>query len=725
MSDMSKTSDLTKIGPSLLEMDDVAQYLNVKGLSVKDKDGNEKGFYPFISTKDKATDVKAVAEVDASKIAVSAASPKNNFDRTTVRNAENLDNHPINYFLTAAQGSGMLSGISSIRKEYSREIQQLRDELQQLRSELAKKGIVKSYAPYSGFYDTFRNGKPVHEYAVLATPIRDSVDQYSVVVQDDAYLKFSVGDRIFIRDEEKNTDAVVEISKCEPDMQTIRFTPACGFDIRKGKCSIFKSKGSIIDGYYTFGKITDVVPGDKEYYTCLDDDTYRMRKKINKSHSGFGYTFRVPQNMQKNFLAGVDILVKKFGEPGDLMCYIIDERDVQNWKNADKAIEDGIVIAKSQPLHVNANLDEYQAEFNFYDGATYPRLMLEDDSEHKVRYCMIIEALEADESSNYYEVVFLQNKHEDGTFGDLQLNNTTYQYNSREDKSAESALVTDKMINDMDMYYGLRLKKAIDSCLEPFHDGIYTAHFSTHEPVEVNHARLAMRIRREGIFSVSSEGTSFSEGNADAIKDNGVVVVEGETNDDVRGFEGCIGHDIVIGTEIRRLKMVDENKLTISTGTPLAIGDPVYPIGYKAKLKARRKTWNPQTCRMEYGPYTTINLPLTTVMPDMVHADEFDSDRLIFENDMLLTDEERDAIKTLPTYQEKYASDFQNGKYIGTDKSVAKCATLVEQAEAKQAHPKKFNDFELQISWQQSAQKVSDRIMGQIRMLDVALDTLP
>ena len=151
MSDMSKTSDLTKIGPSLLEMDDVAQYLNVKGLSVKDKDGNEKGFYPFISTKDKATDVKAVAEVDASKIAVSAASPKNNFDRTTVRNAENLDNHPINYFLTAAQGSGMLSSISSIRKEYSREIQQLRDELQQPRSELAKQGIVKSYAPYSGF----------------------------------------------------------------------------------------------------------------------------------------------------------------------------------------------------------------------------------------------------------------------------------------------------------------------------------------------------------------------------------------------------------------------------------------------------------------------------------------------------------------------------------------------------------------------------------------------
>lgn len=65
-------SDLTKIGPPLLEMDDIAEYLNIgKG---------------FITDKDKATDVKQVGGIDADLIAVAVSKD----DRTTVRNALNL-----------------------------------------------------------------------------------------------------------------------------------------------------------------------------------------------------------------------------------------------------------------------------------------------------------------------------------------------------------------------------------------------------------------------------------------------------------------------------------------------------------------------------------------------------------------------------------------------------------------------------------------------------------
>ena len=83
-------SDLTKIGPPLLEMDDIAEYLNIgKG---------------FITDKDKATDVKQVGGIDADLIAVAVSKD----DRTTVRNALNLNGHPDTYFLSAESGADIV-----------------------------------------------------------------------------------------------------------------------------------------------------------------------------------------------------------------------------------------------------------------------------------------------------------------------------------------------------------------------------------------------------------------------------------------------------------------------------------------------------------------------------------------------------------------------------------------------------------------------------------------
>ena len=115
-------------------------------------------------------------------------------------------------------------------------------------------------------------------------------------------------------------------------------------------------------------------------------------KRLHLHITGFGYTFRIPAARQKNYLSKLDIQVKKYGEPGNLMCYIIDERNIQNWKNPQKAEDDGIIIAKSQPLEVDMRLGEHIANFNFYDGMNYPLLEEVDTTDHKVRYCFIIEA---------------------------------------------------------------------------------------------------------------------------------------------------------------------------------------------------------------------------------------------------------------------------------------------------------------------------------------------
>ena len=672
-------SDLQKIGPSLMEMDDVAQYLNVRGTVDYDARGNETDFHPFITTKDKATDVKKVAGVDAGNIAVCVTDQSGNVQRNSVKNALNLEGHPASYFLTADEGGTIGEDIANIKKAYSQELKFLRDELYQLRAELAKSGAVEKYQVNNGFYDTFREKHPAHEAGIVATAIADSDNQYNIMVQDNKYSKFAVGDYILIQELETKEDAIVQITEMQPDMRTITFSPGTGFDIRKDRTVIYKSKGSNINGAFVFGEVSPVMPGKKEYFTGLDDDTYSMRRPITRSHTGFAYSFRIPASMQKSYLTSLGIRVKKYGTPADLMCYIINEKNVQFWRNPEKAAEDGILIAKSQPLNVDATKGEYIAQFDFFDGANYPRLKESDDSENKVRYCAIIEALEAD-NDNHYEVVFLQNK-QNGVFGDLQLNNTTYNYSQKESRSVESALATDSVINACDMYIETRLREAVESSFMPFHDGIYTAKFTTHEPISVNHARLTMRIAREGMFTVSSQGTGFNGGDANAIDDGSTIVVEGETNDDVRGFERCIDKNIIVGTQIRKVTKVNNDRLTLAKGLHVEAGDPVYPMGYTIRIKAQNTEWKADvddTFIYEHKSEPKIfEMPLVAVMPDGVHRDAEDSDRLIFE--VALTDED-DEIKRL------------------------------------------YNDFEIQIYWEQSAQAVSDRIIGKIKSLNVSLD---
>lgn len=654
-------SDLTKIGPPLLEMDDIAEYLNIgKG---------------FITDKDKATDVKQVGGIDADLIAVAVSKD----DRTTVRNALNLNGHPDTYFLSAESGADIVEENKREVATYNAEIQELRDEIYQLREELAKSGIVTKYKPYAGFYDSFRSAYPEHEYEPIATAIENSSSQYEIIVQDKLYDEFIVGNKIMLEDTTDGKTALVTIDSKLPDLRTIHFTPATGFSIKKDKCIIYKSKGNIINGTFTFGEIVDEHPGDREFYSCLDDDTFRCRKKITSPHTGFGYTFRIPAARQKNYLSKLDIQVKKYGEPGNLMCYIIDERNIQNWKNPQKAEDDGIIIAKSQPLEVDMRLGEHIANFNFYDGMNYPLLEEVDTTDHKVRYCFIIEALDADEN-NYYELVFLQHKREDDTFGDLQLNNITYNYTQKEDVSSEDALSTDDIINATDIYYGITLLEALQKTFVPYTDGVYTAKFELHEPIRISYARLTMRIAREGLFKVSTDGTTYTR-NDNCIADNGVIVVEGETNDDVRGFSRRNEGNIVIGTDIRKLIAVDDERLTIEKGIYAKPEAIVYPIGYTAYLTANLKTWDAEQCKYVYTEPERFELELSTIMPDKYKKDESISDRLVFE--CSLDDSTTSKVKNV------------------------------------------YNNFELQICWDYSANAVSQRIAGRIYDLVVSLDRLP
>ena len=220
-------SDLTKVGTSLLDMDSIAEYLNIAK--------------NFVTKNDKATDVEQVAGVDAEQIAVAVDKD----DRTTVRNALNLNDHPDTYFLTATEGNGIIKDNTRIKSTYNNEIKELRDELYQLRDELAKSGIVTKYNTYAGYYDSFKTSCPEHIYDAVAKSIENSSDQYSIIVKDDLYDKFDVEDKILLKNLDDDSTTVATIDRKEPDFRTLHFTPASGFNIYKDKCEIYKSKGNL------------------------------------------------------------------------------------------------------------------------------------------------------------------------------------------------------------------------------------------------------------------------------------------------------------------------------------------------------------------------------------------------------------------------------------------------------------------------------------------------
>lgn len=255
-------SDLTKVGTSLLDMDSIAEYLNI----AKD----------FVTKNDKATDVEQVAGVDAEQIAVAVDKD----DRTTVRNALNLNDHPDTYFLTATEGNGIIKDNTRIKSTYNNEIKELRDELYQLRDELAKSGIVTKYNTYAGYYDSFKTSCPEHIYNAVAKSIENSSDQYSIIVKDDLYDKFDVEDKILLKNLDDDSTTVVTIDRKEPDFRTLHFTPASGFNIYKDKCEIYKSKGNLINGTYSFGEIIQNIQVIKKFIAVLTITLIVLEKKL-------------------------------------------------------------------------------------------------------------------------------------------------------------------------------------------------------------------------------------------------------------------------------------------------------------------------------------------------------------------------------------------------------------------------------------------------------------
>lgn len=612
------------------------------------------------SSSNKAMDVDKVAEIDSNLIAIAASKT----DRNTVQNALKLGGLDASNYMTTTSGAGIASNQIKMKNAYGSEIQNIKDELYQLRNELVKTGMIENNGQYSGYIDTFRKNHYINIQDELGiADFLGTTKNNEIHIEDaDLYNSLNVNDFIVIENKSDNVFDIKEIAQKNDDTGIITLDSDLRAVIRvASELTILKSKGIIHNGLYKFASEASNTLSEEEYHTGLSDDTYNIIKRLNKSNEGFGYSFRVPAEKQ-GFVSSFEICAKTTGSPGALMCYLIDARDVDKFLNPVLAEQEYLAgteaedinafkfFAKSQPYQLDSSLGKRYIKFNFLqpDGS-YP-LMPRDMNGETVRYIAIIEATKAD-NSNYVDIVFLQHKNSAGVLSDLELNNITYYYKRQNDTSTMQALTTDDAINSSDMYYHIVTRGVVENEPEAQNKGLYSTHYSywnNKKDAKTSKARLMLRIKREGIYK-----TSIDSIEPKVLINEALTIENDDTSNDIKSIEDLrlktetykrikereaeteISQPtkVIIGNNITEVQGQDTNTVTLKTPTLIKNEDKIYRCNYLVNLKARKVEMSDNGI-LTIGDYTNYIMSLTEVFKDLESNSKAYSDRLLFEADL-------------------------------------------------------------------------------------------
>lgn len=611
------------------------------------------------SSSNKAMDVDKVGGISSDVIAVAVDKEH----RTTVENALKLGGKDASEYVTQTTGAGIIKNQLEMKNIYGDELQNLKDEVYQLRNELVKSGMIEHNGQYDGFIDPFRRKKYINLQDKLGTADTLTVSGKNKIHVDDLnlYNSLDVNDFICLYNAENKTFDIKEIKEKNDETRVVTLDSDMRDVVKNTSIELYKSKGIIHNGLYKFANDADQQLSDEEYHTGLSDDTYNVIKRINEPSKGFGYSFRIPAAKQ-GFLTSVEVCAKATGNPGALMCYVIDARDLEKFVNpvsAEADYKDSIknekadgfkFFAKSQPYKLDSALGKRYIKFNFLqEDGTYP-LMTMDDEKGTVRYIVIVETTSADQS-NYVELVFLQHKNSNGEFGDLELNNTTYYYTRQPDNSSVLALSTDDAINKTDLYYHVVTRGLIENEPEPQKQGLYTAKynfFNAKKDIKAAKARLVLRVLREGQYStlINEIGNKVFVGQPiDVVTDDKLNEVKTIDNLNLkttvynrlktRAKETDISDTTkaVIGTNIVTVQGINDSTVTTNTPVLTRNGDKVYRCAYLVNLKARKISFSDNGV-LTVDPYDNFIMPLVEVCKDL-NGDKQYSDKLIFETSLI------------------------------------------------------------------------------------------
>lgn len=732
------STNLQQIGTPLLDMDGIATQLHIKGPLVGITEDNEEQFSPFITLKDineagtKDALIQYIGKddegepVNMKKFALAYfpdGMQLKDIDRNKVNDSEHLHGCSIDHFYTTEEGSAVEDHIIALIKNFNDEIKDLRAQQVQLFQMIAKKSLVDCYRPWNGFYDTFREAYPVHQKGYVATAFVDSPTQNVIRVKTGEQENFAVGDYVVVvSGTDLNDDlnrSILRVTKISGT--TITFDGYTQFPIKADTTHLYKSFGMSKQNSFLFGHYTEQGAAASSLYTGLDDDNYRTRKKIKANNTGYATTFRINPNrasgLSDYYLSTIDISVRKVGNPGSLMCYVINAADISKWEDPQQAADTGILLAKSKPLVVENKTGDTIVSFDFMDDLGQYALLENidqglDNDAGRTRFCMIIEALTAD-STNYYEVLFLQhynNTTEELT--DLQLNNIVYEYSETPNSELMSTdnfspLVTNADINNADLFYGITLRPVQYSTFSPHNEGLYSAEFKTYEPIKVNNIRLNLRVAREGYFTVSQTSAS-TLGN---VTDGGTINFVEDKNFrqlaeqymEVEGFSSVTDtvnggtRKVIIGDNITEVSATTKGSMSIKKGGHINIGDPVYPMGYYAWLLCSHKYWDELTQTYQTDSNTKrISIPISCVQPSYHESERDAMIDIINDPDVDSVVKNRLMDKMRISDNLIFEADIDNDNY--------------------------YNHFQLQIYWKGMASHSIQSFAGRIYDLSISLN---
>jgi len=605
----------TIISPStkMLPMEEIADSLEI--------------IYNFQTTDSNSKDTDLVSNVPAELIAKAATDSNGNLiaSRETVQNTLHFNGRPIEDFLTSSQATNLENFTENIVGLYTDEIAELRAELYLLKNELTKNGFIKNTPFFKGFQDTFSNGNKLFDDTIITLRRDPDTLPTDIIHLNDVSL-VNVGDRLILKtfsgaiEDNDVMHTLVEVQAIDSYNNFIVIDKALS-DISQDKTVLLKTLGEYSNHSFAFSTVKENAITGNEKLTMLNDDTFTKDLLIDTSKKGYSVAFYIPE-ASEGALSTLSILAKNIGSPGALRCYVIEEKDILNFKNYSHAINNNMIKATSNSIFAtNTSSSSQLIDFNFNSDINGDVLLLKK----KQKYCFIIEAQQATEQ-DYWKIKFCTHNNA-GIDSDLQSNNQSYLYEEVPASEVGTSKIANSLINNYDMYFILKTKEVSPISEEPYTVGLYTTkkqHFA--KPVEASRANLVMKINREGKFVVNSPSGMYGAYSTFSItKDTSV----GDYNGASTGITTL--DTVVIGSDSRDITSSNSRQLTLQQKLFLTQGDLVYRIGYDISLKANLFKWNEDLGIFMTSDTKVIPLTLTNVISDGIGRLEGVSDRLLFE----------------------------------------------------------------------------------------------
>ena len=559
-----------KISLGQLPMEQIDAYLNIVS--------------GYTRKNEKATDTERVGGMDAEKIAFAAQDDNGNLveDRNTVQNALQLGGVDAKDYITIANSQTVMKDTYAVSDIVSDEMKVNREEMYQMQAQLVKAGFIKDTEVYNGFYDAFKSGKEKYIKDIITTMVSGTAN----VVQAPGIENLIPGEYIAANNQVAMIDSI--------EGQNLKLTSSIGTT-----GDVYKTCGIYHQGEFVFGTADENnTQGESIRAIVKDGSARRVIYTLSEHVTGFGTVVRDWVSVQGT-LDKVQISIGCLGRPGAIQMKVFRIDNENDLVNGLHFLGESEFLSSSV---MSAGLNNIDFKFN-------DKVVIEPGFDHLV-------LLETQGISD-------QNTYIIGGYTEPDLNGTFYT-NDVYIQSNEGALSPYFGIN-ADMFLCLYLKEVKENAVTYNKTGLYSCYKEMMYD-DFTRIRLQMKVNREGIYTVASNGPVTAA--------NSALLLEGED-------KGVFAADdkIIIGQNMYTVntKNAGDTSITLKENAYTPHGADAYRMGYKVIVKARRKTIdvdnidNPIT----YSETKLKEMELKAIVPGKEPDKEaFSSDRLIFEADL-------------------------------------------------------------------------------------------